>query len=114
MSQRYEIAIEGLREVIESYPTAPDAANAQFLIGESYYQLKDCRRAIPEYQKFVDTYTDSDRRHEALYMLGLCYQDINQRTNAQRAFERVLKEHPASTSAMMATQRLQGMGIKPQ
>ncbi|MCC7044699.1 MAG: tetratricopeptide repeat protein [Acidobacteria bacterium] len=114
MSQRYDIAIEGFREVIQTYPTAPDAANAQFQIGESFYQKKDCRSAIPEYQKFVDTYKDSDRRHEGLFMLGVCYSDLNQRTNAQRAFERVLKEHPASASAMMATQRLQGMGIKPQ
>jgi tol-pal system protein YbgF len=114
MSQRYDNAIEGFREVIQTYPTAPDAANAQFQIGESFYQKKDCRSAIPEYQKFVDTYKDSDRRHEGLFMLGVCYSDLNQRTNAQRAFERVLKEHPASASAMMATQRLQGMGIKPQ
>lgn len=114
MNQRYDSAIEGFREVIQAYPTAPDAANAQFGIGESFYQKKDCRSAIPEYQKFVDTYKESDRRHEGLFMLGVCYSDLNQRTNAQRAFERVIKEHPASASAMMATQRLQGMGIKPQ
>lgn len=114
MNERWENAIEGFREVIKTYPTSPDAANAQFQIGESFYQNKDCRNAIPEYQRFVDTYKDSDRRHEGLFMLGVCYSDLNQRTNAQRAFERVIKEHPASSSAMMATQRLQGMGIKPQ
>jgi tol-pal system protein YbgF len=114
MNERWENAIEGFREVIKTYPTSPDAANAQFQIGESFYQNKDCRSAIPEYQKFVDTYKDSDRRHEGLFMLGVCYSDLNQRTNAQRAFERVVKEHPASASAMMAQQRLQGMGIKPQ
>jgi tol-pal system protein YbgF len=114
MSQRFDNAIEGFREVIQMYPTAPDAANAQYQIGEAFYQKKDCRSAIPEYQKFVDTYKDSDRRHDGLFMLGVCYSDLNQRTNAQRAFERVIKEHPTSTSALMATQRLQGMGIKPQ
>ncbi len=114
MNERWENAIEGFREVIKTYPTSPDAANAQFQIGESFYQNKDCRNAIPEYQRFVDTYKDSDRRHEGLFMLGVCYSDLNQRTNAQRAFERVIKEHPTSASAMMATQRLQGMGIKPQ
>jgi tol-pal system protein YbgF len=114
MNERWDSAIEGFREVIKTYPTSPDAANAQFQIGESFYQNKDCRSAIPEYQRFVDTYKESDRRHEGLFMLGVCYSDLNQRTNAQRAFERVIKEHPASASAMMAQQRLQGMGIKPQ
>jgi tol-pal system protein YbgF len=114
MAQRYESAIEGFREVIRDYPDAPDAATAQFQIGEAYYQNKDCRSAIPEFRKFVETYKDSERRPDGLYDLGLCYVDLKQLTNAQRAFEQVIREHPDSTAAMMATQRLQGMGIKPQ
>ncbi len=109
-SARYDNAIEGFREVIQTYPTAPDAAIAQFQIGESYYYKKDCKAAVVEYQKFVTDYPKSDRRPEGLYMLGVCYSDLGQRTNAQRAFEQVVKEHPSSNSAIMATQRLQGMG----
>jgi len=109
-SARYDNAIEGFREVIQSYPTAPDAAIAQFQIGESYYYKKDCKSAVVEYQKFVTDYPKSDRRPEGLYMLGVCYSDLGQRTNAQRSFEQVVKEHPSSNSAIMATQRLQGMG----
>ncbi len=114
MAQRYDNAIEGFRELIQTYPTAPDAANAQRNIGESFYLKKDCRSAIPEYQKFVDTYKDSDRRHEGLYMLGVCYSDLNQPTNARRSYQQVVTEYPESISAIQAKSRLERMGVKPQ
>ena len=114
MSQRYESASEGFREVIADHPTSPDAANAQYQIGQAFESMKDCRRAIPEFQKFVDTYANSDRRHEGLYMIGYCYFDLGQRENAQRFFQQVIKEYPNEISAIQASQRLQGMGVKPQ
>ena len=113
-SGRYESAIEGFREVIQQYPDAPAAANAQFQIAESYNLMKNCRAAVPEYQKFVDNYPTAERRHEGLYMLGYCYFDLGQKTNAQRAFQQVITEYPNEISAIQARQRLESMGIKPQ
>lgn len=114
-SQRYENAIEGFREVIKTSPDSPDAAEAQFVIGESfYYWNNDCRSAIPEYQAFVQSYPDALRRDEGLLMLGVCYNIVNQRSNAQRSFQQVIREYPNSASAAIATQRLGAMGIKPQ
>lgn len=111
LSGRYESAIEGFREVIQKYPDSPDAAMAQFQVGQAYNSMKDCRRAIPEYQRFVEQYPDARDRHEGLLMLGWCYNDLGQRANAQQAYQQVIKEHPESTSAIMARQRLEGMGI---
>ncbi len=112
MSGRYDNAIAGFREVVEMYPNAPDAANSQFHIGESFYYKKECKNAVPEYQKFVDTYTTSDRRPDGLYMMGLCYSDLKQTANARRMFEQVLKEYPDSTSALQANQRLQALSAR--
>lgn len=111
-SGRYDSAIEGFREVIEKYPDSPDAANAQLQIGDALYLKGNCRQAIPEYQAFLDKYKSSDKRPEGLLMLGLCYNDINQRANAQRAFEQVVKEHPNSPQAINAAHRLEGLGVK--
>jgi TolA-binding protein len=47
-------------------------------------------------------------------MVGVCSLDLNQRTNAQRAFQQAVKEYPNSSSAILAQQRLQSMGVKPQ
>jgi tol-pal system protein YbgF len=107
MSGRYDNAIEGFREVIAKYPTAPDAANAQFSIADSYYQQGKCREAIVEYQKLVTNYKTSEHMAEAYNMQGVCYQDLGQRANAQKMFELVVREYPGTTSALLAKQRLQ-------
>ncbi len=107
---RYDSAIEGFRELLQKFPDAADAANAQFQIGESYYALKRWRDAIPEYAKVISTYPQSEHLAEAYYMQGVCYLALNQRTNAQKMFETVIKQYPDSTQALMAQQTLQGMG----
>jgi TolA-binding protein len=84
---RYELAIEGFRELVKAYPTSPDAAMAQFSIGEAFYFLKDCKSAIVEYEKFVADYPTSERRPEGLNMIGVCYTELGQSASAQRAFD---------------------------
>lgn len=112
MSNRFDLAIEGFREVIQKYPDAPDAAQAQFQIGEAFYQQGKCREAIPEYQKLISTYKTSDHLAEAYYMQGICYLDLSQKTQAQRMFETVIKQFPNATQALMANQKLGTMGVK--
>jgi len=112
MSNRFDLAIEGFREVIQKYPDAPDAAQAQFQIGEAYFAQGKCREAIPEYQKLITTYKTSERLPEAYYAQGMCYLDLNQRPQAQRMFETVIKQFPNATQALMATQKLSAMGVK--
>jgi tol-pal system protein YbgF len=111
---RYDIAIEGFREVVEKFPDAPDAANAQFQIGESLYYKGDFKGAIVEYQKFIDTYPQAreDDRAAALFLLGSSYENLKQTTNARRMYERVIKEYPNSTSALQARQRLDAPGAR--
>jgi len=112
MSNRFELAIEGFREVIQKYPDAPDAAQSQFQIGEAFYQQGKCREAIPEYQKLITNYKTSDHLAEAYYMQGICYLDLSQKAQAQKMFETVIKQFPNATQALMANQRLNTMGIK--
>lgn len=113
LAGRYDSAIEGFREVVTRYPGSPDAANAQFQIAQSYNLKKDCRNAVPEYRRFIEDYPTADVRDEGLYMLGFCYSDIGQRVEAQRMYEQLIREYPDSTWAIMARQRLDGMGIRP-
>lgn len=113
LAGRYDSAIEGFRELIQQYPDSPDAAAAQFWVAQSFNLKKDCRSAVPEYRRFVENYRSADDRDEGLYMLGWCYNDIGQRADAQRTYEQLIAEYPDSTWAIMARQRLEGMGVKP-
>jgi tol-pal system protein YbgF len=108
-SARYDLAIEGFREYLEKFPDGAEAASAQLQIGESFYQKKMCQQAIPEYQKVVDSHRSSDLVPDALLMLGVCNLDLNRRTNATTFFERVIKQYPDSSSALLARQRLDAL-----
>lgn len=108
---RYDTAIEGFKELIQKYPTAPDAGSAQYFIGESLYQLKKYREAIPEYQKVIDNYKSSEWLPDAYFMQGECFQALNQTMQARNMFERVRSLFPNSTAATQAGQRLKSMGV---
>jgi tol-pal system protein YbgF len=108
-SNRLDLAIEGFREVIQKYPDSPEAANAQFQIGEALYQQGKYREALPEYQKLIATYKNSQHLAEAYYAQGVCYQSLNQAANAKNMFETVKRLFPGSTQAFMADQKLQNL-----
>lgn len=108
-SNRLDLAIEGFREVVQKYPDSPEAANAQFQIGEALYQQGKFREAIPEYQKLIATYKSSQRLADAYYAQGACYQALNQTANAKNMFETVKRLFPGSLPAMMADQKLQNL-----
>lgn len=113
MSGRYDNAVDGFRELIQKYPDSPLAANAQFQIAVSFYDQKNCREANTEFQKLIATYKTSEHLAEAYYMQGLCYLDLNQRANAQKMFDTVIKQYPDSTYKIMATQKMQALGARP-
>jgi tol-pal system protein YbgF len=112
MSNRLDNAVAGFTEFVEKFPDAPDAARAQFFIGQSYFQKGQFREAITAYEKVVTNYKDSDQVPDAYYQEGLAYQNLGpgERANAQRVFELLVKQYPNSTAAIMASQKLKAMG----
>jgi len=110
---QYESAIEGFREVIRTYPDAPDAAEAQFEIGQSLYQQGKFKDAIQEYQKLLTAYAKTSARlSEAHLMQGLCYSALGQKAQAQQKYETVIKQFPNTIEALQASQKLDAMGVK--
>jgi len=54
--------LEGAKEIeafLKQYPNTELSGNAQFWIGETYYQRKDFERAILEYEKAITKYPES-------------------------------------------------------
>jgi len=106
MSGKYDVAISGFREVIDKFPNSPQAADAQFRIAESLYQQSKCREAIPEYDRLVKTYKESTHLPDAIFMQGVCYDDLKQTANATRMYNQVRSQYPNSDAAILAAQRL--------
>ena len=109
LSGQFALASDGFRAYIRSFPTAPNAAQAQYYIGESLFQLQQYQEAITEYGRVIDAYKASQWVPEALFKQGRSYENLKDPVRARQAYEAVVKGFPDSNAATLARQRLQAL-----
>ena len=71
------------------------ADNSQYWLAECFYDLKNYRRAIAEFEK-VYQFKGSDKKDDAQYKIALSYLNAGDREQARKEFQRLLDEHPDS------------------
>jgi len=111
---QWEMAIQGFQEYIRRFPSAPSAAQAQFLIGECYFMMGKYQDAVAAYDVVISTYKGSDAMQQvtdAYYKQGVAYEQLKQSEKAVANFQLLRKEYPNSTAALLATQDLKRLGI---
>jgi len=103
--------MEGARRKFEAflkqYPNTELSDNAQFWIGETYYQKKDYEKAILEYEKVIVTYPEGEKVSSALFKQALAFLELGDKTNARNLLKRVMERYPQSDQAEMAKKRLE-------
>lgn len=73
-SERYESAVKWYDIYTRTYPDAENAAEANFLLAEISYELKDYPRAKRHYRTVAFDFPDSEFADQAAYALILTYQ----------------------------------------
>jgi tol-pal system protein YbgF len=106
MSGKFDLAISGYKEVLEKFPTSPQAADAQYWIAESLFSQGKCREALPEYDRLTKNFKESRWLPDAYLMQGVCYDELKQPANATKMYNIVIKQYPQSDAATGAQQRL--------
>jgi tol-pal system protein YbgF len=105
--------LEGARRKFEAflkqYPNTELSDNAQFWIGETYYQKKDFEKAILEYEKAIAKYPEGDKISAALFKQALAFLELGDKTNARNLLKRVIERYPHSDQAEMAKKKLEGI-----
>ena len=71
------------------------ADNCQFWIGQIYFSNKEYKKAIIEFQKVLN-YTDSNKKSESIYKIGLSEIKLNNNTNAKKMFQIIVNDYPKS------------------
>jgi tol-pal system protein YbgF len=105
----YELAVDGFGGYVRAFPTAPNVAQAQYYVGESYFQLSRYEEAVTAYGRVISTYKDSAWVAEALYKQGQSFERLKQIDRARQAYDTVIKSFPDSNAAVLAKQRLQAL-----
>jgi tol-pal system protein YbgF len=89
-----------------SYPSSDNADNAQFWIGETFYQEKSYEKAILEYQKVIEKYPRGNKVPAALLKQGLAFLNLKDRVNSRLIFEELVRKYPNTSEAKAASDKL--------
>ena len=108
---QWDLAVEAFKDFIQKFPNSPDAADAQFFIGESYYQSGKTREALAAYTAVPASYSQSGRVPDAYFKQAMCYELLNQRAEAIRVYQLIVKQYDGSSAALSATQALKRLGV---
>jgi len=104
---QWELAVTALAAAIQKFPDYPDAARAQFYIGESYSQWgKHFQEALAAYTAVVANYKDPEVVSDALYKQGATYEQLGQKDAAIKSYQQVIKLYKGSAAEILATTAL--------
>ncbi|HEV8716563.1 MAG TPA: tol-pal system protein YbgF [Candidatus Binatia bacterium] len=107
--QQYDKAIQQFRNFQRKYPNSDMADDAQYWIGESYFNQKDYNRAILEFNDVLK-YRRGDKVPAALLRQAQAFLEIGDRTDARLILQKLVNDHPNSEQAREARDRLQALG----
>ena len=101
-----DAARDGFQDMLKRYPQSNNADNAQFWIGEIYYQEKWFEKAIVEYQKVIENYPKGNKVKSALLKQGYSFLNIGDKSNARIILKELIKKYPDSSEAQIANRKL--------
>lgn len=108
----FDLAIEGFRDFLAANPKSDLADNASYWIGESLFSQKKYREAIEQFDAVVNGYPKSDKVPGSLLKKGYAYINIGEQAQGVVQLRYVLHEHPRSSEASLARQKLKQLGIE--
>jgi tol-pal system protein YbgF len=103
---RYKLAAEAFREFLNHYPNTEVSDNAQYWIGESLYAQGDFAGSIIEFRAVVDHYPKGDKVPAALLKIGIANARLNNKEEARKSFDSLIRKYPKSPEAALAKERL--------
>jgi tol-pal system protein YbgF len=99
-------ARQGFQDLLQRYPNADVAPDAQFYLGEADGLAGQMAAADSDYQLVVGRYPASPRAPTALYKHATILESSGKTDAAKTAFQDVVTKYPQSDEAVLARDRL--------
>lgn len=91
---------------LKKYKTHAYADNAQYWLGECYYDQKQYRAALNTFRKVVEDYPNGNKAPAALLKMGFSYMRLSEKNNARTVLAQVVEIFPRSGVAKIASKEL--------
>lgn len=96
-------------EKFEEYLALPDIENgedASFLKSEALFNLRKYKKSILSYNQFVEKYGKSKQGSKAFYKIGLAFEALGNKSDAQAFYQEVIDRYPKSSEAEIARSKV--------
>jgi len=104
--KQFDQAISAFQAFIKQYPDSTYQPNANYWLGQLYYNKGKKDDAAYYYAVVVKNYPKSPKSPDAMYKVGIIMQEKGQSDKAKAVFQQVVKLYPNSESAKQAQKRL--------
>jgi tol-pal system protein YbgF len=105
-------AASSFREFLRRYPTHDYADNAQYWLGECYYDLKDYATAVREFRRVVEKHANGNKVPDALLKIGFSYLSLGENGAGRRSLQELVRTFPQHPTARLAGERLAALSAE--
>jgi len=103
---RFKGAISKFKSFIENYPTSKLLPGSHYWIGNSYYAMRDFKRAIYVQTELVKDFPDSMKVPDAMLNIASSQKEINYTAASNKTLKDLIAKYPISEAAEKAKLRL--------
>jgi tol-pal system protein YbgF len=107
----YDLAGPQFNDYIKYFSSTEQAAEAQYYLGEIFYNGKDYTRAVDAYDLVLERYPEGKRTPDAQYKKGMSLLRLNKRDMAAKEFREVIRRFPRTPAASQSGEALKGLGL---
>ncbi len=106
-SGRYQTAIHGFATFLQRFPNNSYASNAQFWLGDCYFNQQQYPQAIQEFERVLNDYPNAPKSPDALLKIAIAQLQLGATVEARQTVDTLNRRYPKSP----ATQKAQELAI---
>lgn len=106
IKENFDLAIEGFRQFIHSFPDSGLADNSLYWIGECHYAKKKYSEAISTFNELLSRYKDGDKVPAAILKKGYALIELGRQSEGITILKELISRFPLSEEASLAGQKI--------
>jgi tol-pal system protein YbgF len=109
-NKKYDDALSAMQNFVAKYPQGGYTANAHYWLGELYMVKKDYSEAIKHFDIVLEQFPSSSKCSASMLKIGYALAASGKTTDARTKLLEVLKKYPDTSTAELASTKLQSLG----
>jgi TolA-binding protein len=103
---RFDVALNGLTDLLNKYPDSEQARDAAYWQAECYYAKKELEKAEDGYKGYIKKYPDGKKMCVSLYKLGLIYEKQGKGKSKQMVWNKMIESCPNAEETQMVKAKM--------